>query len=82
MVSQTLKELDEEYYLLEDVNLLSVKENIDHVLVGPNGIFAIEVKNYSGKVSCHKDMWYQTKRSGMHKTEIRSISIQVKKERC
>ncbi len=56
MVSQTLKELDEEYYLLEDVNLLSVKENIDHVLVGPNSIFAIEVKNYSGKVSCHKDI--------------------------
>lgn len=79
LVSKVLKELDDSYYLLEDVILPSREGNIDHVLVGANGIFVIEVKNYSGRLSVHGDKWYHTRISGAGKKEIRSISIQVKK---
>jgi len=39
--------------------------NIDHVVLGPNGIFVIETKTYSGEIFCWGDKWkrrYQGKR--------------------
>ena len=79
LVSKALEELNDTYFLLEDVSLASWEGNIDHVLVGTNGIFVIEVKNYRGRLSVHIDKWYHTRISGAGKKEIRSISIQVKK---
>jgi hypothetical protein len=61
MVTQVLKsKLGDEYYLIDDVlyvNDRGNKENIDHVVLGPNGIFAIETKHYSGKVTCRGSYW-------------------------
>ena len=61
MVTQVLKSgLSDEYYLLDDVlyiNDRGNKENIDHVVLGPNGIFAIETKHYGGKVTCRRSYW-------------------------
>ena len=61
MVTQVLKsELNHEYYLLDDVlyiNDRGNKENIDHIVLGPNGIFAIETKHYNGKVTCKGSYW-------------------------
>jgi hypothetical protein len=61
MVTQVLKsQLDDEYYLIDDVlyiNNRGNKENIDHVVLGPNGIFAIETKHYNGKVTCKRSYW-------------------------
>ena len=34
---------------------------IDQILVGPGGIFAIEVKYINGKVSCNGDVWWRDK---------------------
>jgi hypothetical protein len=34
---------------------------IDQILVGPHGIFAIEVKHINGKVSCNGDAWWRDK---------------------
>jgi hypothetical protein len=41
---------------------------IDLVLVGPRGVFAIEVKYYNGTVSCDGDRWWVDRydRSGRH----------------
>lgn len=54
-VTQVLtSELNDDYYLVNDVvyiNDRGNKENIDHVVLGPNGVFAIETKNYRGKVT-------------------------------
>jgi hypothetical protein len=61
MVTQVLKsKLKDDYYLVNDVlyvNDRGYKENIDHVVLGPNGIFAIETKHYSGKVTCKGSYW-------------------------
>jgi Nuclease-related domain len=34
---------------------------IDHVLLGPRGLFAIEVKNQNGRIDCHGDQWWSTR---------------------
>ena len=34
---------------------------IDHLLLGPRGLFAIEVKNQNARVNCHGDQWWSTK---------------------
>ena len=61
MVTQVLKsKLNDEYCLINDVlyiNDRGNKENIDHVVLGPNGIFAIETKHYSGKITCKGSYW-------------------------
>lgn len=38
------------------------KGEIDQVLVGPPGVFAVEVKHLNGIVSCHYDYWTRSKR--------------------
>ena len=34
---------------------------IDHLLLGPRGLFAIEVKNQNARVECDGDRWWSTK---------------------
>ncbi|WP_404331667.1 NERD domain-containing protein [Mesobacillus maritimus] len=65
-VARILNTLDtNEYILMNDLYL--PKEDgkttqIDHVLIGPQGIFVIETKNYKGWItgSEHKETWTQT----------------------
>jgi hypothetical protein len=61
IVTQVLtSKLSDDYYLVNDVvytNDRGHKENIDHVVLGPNGVFAIETKNYRGKVSYKNGYW-------------------------
>jgi len=65
-ITRILKTLDpKEYILINDLYL--PKEDgkttqIDHVLIGPQGIYVIETKNYKGWItgSEHKQTWTQT----------------------
>ena len=60
-VTQFLQsKLSDDYYLINDVlylNRKGWKENIDHIVLGPNGVFAIETKHYSGNVACKGSYW-------------------------
>lgn len=49
-----LKELGDEFVVFQDV-LIGQRGNTDFIVVGPTGIFAIEVKNISGKISFSGD---------------------------
>ena len=49
--------LGDEYSLINDVAIHDGYGNIDHVVLGPNGIFVIETKNYAGKIICDGDKW-------------------------
>jgi hypothetical protein len=50
--------LSDEYFLINDVQLVAGKRsNIDHVVLGPTGIFVLETKNHSGKIVCYEDSW-------------------------
>jgi len=52
--------LNDTYYLINDIEYVNDrggKENIDHIVLGPNGIFAIETKDYRGKITCKGSYW-------------------------
>lgn len=60
IVLNYLNTLPKDYYIFHDVNLPDKKGNIDHVVIGFNGIFVIETKNYSEDYDygIDGDQWY------------------------
>lgn len=64
-VENELKELDDNYILLNDVNLPGSYGNIDHIVMGPNGIFVLETKNFAGDISCNGDNWNRHYQGGL-----------------
>jgi hypothetical protein len=63
LVSSSLSTLPEDFFVFNDVKLPSKWGNIDHIVVGPNNVFIIETKNYSGQWRIHKNKWYFYKNS-------------------
>lgn len=51
LVYEELKKLPDEYIVVQDVKIPNTKTNIDFVVFGPNGIFAIEVKSHKGAIT-------------------------------
>jgi hypothetical protein len=60
-IMKILSSLDDSYTVFNDVTLPGTGGNIDHVLVGTRGVFAIETKNYSGCIACTGDEWARKK---------------------
>ena len=55
------------FRVIHDRLIPGSKANIDHVVVGPPGVFTVESKNYTGKLSVrHGEVWV----AGRRKTEI------------
>lgn len=78
-VSKMLRELDDSYYLLDDVKL-SNHGNIDHIVLGPNGISVIETKNYRGKVTCEEDEWRSFRQQiGSPSKQVKRNALELKK---
>ncbi len=48
---QQLDDLPEGYTVLHDLRLPGTRANIDHVVIGPTGVFTVETKNYSSDVT-------------------------------
>lgn len=71
-----LSHLNDDFLLLNDIILHGAHGNIDHVLIGPTGVFVFETKNYSGKYVCYGDKWYF--QGKWQKYDVKSISNQVK----
>jgi hypothetical protein len=68
-VTKTLKStLSDDYHLINDVILPPYyRGNIDHIILSPKGIFAVETKNHRGKITCYGDDWliqYRGKNNG------------------
>ena len=72
-VTRELKSLPDDYVLLNDLFLPNGNGNIDHFLIGPNGLFVIETKNYSGDVKCDGDDWF------FNGQKTKSLSWQAKR---
>jgi|WetSurMetagenome_2_1015567.scaffolds.fasta_scaffold27354_5 hypothetical protein len=51
--------LNDDYYLLNDLYLGEGGGDIDHIVLGPNGVFVLETKNWSGSISCNGDEWHR-----------------------
>lgn len=76
-----LKTLSDDYYLINDVLLGEAYGNIDHIVLGPNGLFTIETKNYVGTFSCEGDDWRRIYEDNdtINRYTIGSPSMQVKR---
>ena len=68
-----LKSLSNDYFLISDLALPEYGVDIHHLLIGPNGLFIIDIKNYSGYVRCNQDQWAVKSR------RIDSLSKQAKR---
>lgn len=58
-----LRHLNDEWTVIEGFK--GAKGEIDFLLIGPLGVFAIEVKNRSGVIGCNGDHWTITKPGGV-----------------
>ncbi|MBV9791937.1 MAG: NERD domain-containing protein [Chloroflexi bacterium] len=61
VLPQLLRSLPDSYTLLNGVPVPGWRADIDHVLVGPSGIWAIEAKHHVGMVQCVGDAWGYTR---------------------
>jgi len=68
--------LSNDYSLINDVQLVAGKgSNIDHIVLGPTGIFVLETKNYSGKIACYGDSWKGIGRSPSVQARINASRV-------
>lgn len=83
LLPQVLAGLSDDYFLINNLDLPGRADDIDHVLVGPNGIFALETKHHRGRIFCRDGQWYQSKVShGGHlqpESPIRDPTQQLKR---
>ena len=77
IVASCLRRLPQGYHIFNDVHLPGAHGNIDHVVVGPTGVYVIETKSYSGNYIVRGDRWFLD--DDLRKEEIRSPSIQSKR---
>jgi hypothetical protein len=75
------KNLGDEYYLINDLYPHTGGGDIDHIVLGPNGIFVLETKNWSGGIVCHGDQWQRTKRRDFQSSPSRQVRRNVAKIR-
>lgn len=57
VLPQLLRDLPDSYTLLNGVPVPGSHADIDHVLVGPGGLWALEAKHHVGMVQCVGDSW-------------------------
>jgi hypothetical protein len=81
LVSKSLMGLDDSYLLINGVVVPPNRGDTDHIILGPNGVFVIESKNYGGRISCDGDAWRKSKvvRGVSQNLEIGSPSNQLKR---
>lgn len=58
VVAEYLNQLPKDYFIFNDVKFPGSYGNLDHIVVGPNGIYVIETKNYSGFFIVRDREWF------------------------
>ncbi|ADZ09735.1 NERD domain protein [Methanobacterium lacus] len=68
-VIKYLNMLPEAYFVFNDVKFPGSYGDLDHIVVGPTGIFVIETKNYQGSYVVKEDGWYYQNGEGIKKSK-------------
>jgi len=74
--------LNDDYYILNGLYLQGGGGDIDHIVLGPNGVFVLETKNWSGSISCSGDEWQRTGKrnfSGSPSRQVKRNGAKIKK---
>jgi hypothetical protein len=75
------KTLSDDYSLINDVYLHDGGGDIDHIVLGPNGVFVLETKNWSGKINCNGDEWQRPGKQGFKGSPSRQVKRNAAKIR-
>jgi hypothetical protein len=67
------KTVGDDYYLVNDLYLRGGGGDIDHIVLGPNGIFVLETKNWSGVVTCNGDEWRRVGKRNFSSSPSRQV---------
>jgi hypothetical protein len=73
------KKLNDDYYILNGLYLSGGGGDIDHIVLGPNGIFVLETKNWSGSISCSGDEWQRRGKRNYSGSPSRQVKRNVAK---
>ena len=65
--------LNDDYYLLNDLYLRDGGGDIDHIVLGPNGVFVLETKNWNGNISCNGDEWQRSGKQNFSGSPSRQV---------
>jgi hypothetical protein len=67
------KNLNDDYFLINDLYVPDGGGDIDHVILAPNGFFVLETKNWNGKISCRGDEWQRAGKHGFSASPSRQV---------
>ena len=73
--------LSDDYYLLNDLYLRVGEGDIDHIILGPNGVFVLETKNWNGSISCNGDEWKRVGKRNFSGSPSRQVKRNTSKIR-
>jgi hypothetical protein len=79
IVAKKLKKLPKKYTAIRDVKIPNMGGDIDHVVVGPTGIYVIETKNYKPTYIPDEDCWYHTSGRVSQLNPAKQVKLQVSK---
>jgi hypothetical protein len=65
--------LNDDYYLLNDLYLRDGGGDIDHIVLGPNGVFVLETKNWNGIITCNGDEWQRSGKQNFSASPSRQV---------
>ncbi len=71
--------LNDDYYLLNDLYLRDGGGDIDHIVLGPKGVFVLETKNWNGNISCNGDEWHRYGKKNFSGSPSRQVKRNVAK---
>lgn len=76
---QSVGRYDQKCILLQNANYKQAKQEFDHIIVGPQGVFLIETKNFAGEITIDEDGNWIRKKDGEVKTGERNPIQQVRR---
>ena len=69
--------LNDDYYLINDLYLGNGGGDIDHVVLGSNGVFVLETKNWSGNITCNGDAWQRDGKRNFSSSPSRQLKRNI-----
>ena len=79
IVAKKLKKLPKKYTAIRDVKIPNLGGDIDHVVVGPTGVYVIETKNYKPTYIPDEDCWYHTSGRVSPQNPAKQVKLQASK---
>lgn len=79
IVAKKLNKLSRKYIILNEVKIPNLGGDIDHIVVGPTGIYIIETKNYSPTYIPDENVWYHKSGRIAEVNPARQVKLQTSK---